>query len=67
MKINSVLINNFKSIKEAEVNFKTLDGKSNTIFLVGINESGKSAILEALSYIKTGLDSIDYEEFCYKD
>lgn len=66
MRINSVLISNFKSIKEAEVNFKTLDGKSNTIFLVGINESGKSAILEALSYIKTGLDSIDYEEFCYK-
>lgn len=69
MKILSVRINNFKSIKEVKIPFMTYgDGidKSSSTFMVGINECGKSSILEALSYIKTGLEDIDYDECCYK-
>lgn len=69
MKIESVLIKNFKSIKEVEIPFNSYgDGtaKSSSTFLVGINECGKSSILEALSLIKKGLNEINYDECCYK-
>lgn len=69
MKIESVLIKNFKSIKEVEIPFNSYGegtAKSSSTFLVGINECGKSSILEALSVIKKGLNEINYDECCYK-
>ena len=50
MKITKIKIKNFKSIKEIEFDLKKY-GSSYTTMLVGINESGKSNILEAMSYL----------------
>jgi len=68
MKILSVNINNFRSIQNVTIPFLSYGSKlnkSNTAFLVGINESGKSAILEAISLINKGLADIDYEKDCF--
>ena len=46
MKLKRVQIKNFRSIKDAEINFDP-----NCRVLVGINESGKSNILRALSLL----------------
>lgn len=68
MKVKNVLIKNFKSIKELNIPLNEYGSgrqKSNTTFLVGINESGKSAILEAISLIKIGFKDKDYQEYCF--
>lgn len=68
MKIKNVLIKNFKSIKELNIplnEYGSGSQKSNTTFLVGINESGKSAILEAISLIKVGFADKEYSEYCF--
>ncbi|WP_298370936.1 AAA family ATPase [uncultured Lutibacter sp.] len=68
MKIKSINIKNFRSIKNITIPIETYgDGskKSNTLFLVGMNESGKSAILEAISLISKGMSAIDYEDYCF--
>lgn len=68
MRLTSVEIKNFKSIKEIIIPFQPYgqgSNKSHTSFLVGLNESGKSAILNAISLIDTGLNNLDYEVFCY--
>ena len=49
MIIKKVKIENFKSIREIEIPFDKV-GNSYTKIFVGINESGKSNILEALSF-----------------
>lgn len=68
MRIKSVLIKNFKSIKNLNIPFNNYGKQeSKTTFLVGINESGKSAILEALSLINKGFEGIDYKEYCSID
>lgn len=59
MKINKIKIENFKSIEDIEFPIKKY-GDSYTTMLVGINESGKSNILEAMSYLKTPEDEFDY-------
>ena len=59
MKITKIKIENFKSIKEIEFDLKKY-GSSYTTMLVGINESGKSNILEAMSYLNTPKDTFDY-------
>ena len=59
MKITKIKIENFKSIKEIEFDLKKY-GSSYTTMLVGINESGKSNILEAISYLNTPKDEFDY-------
>jgi predicted ATP-dependent endonuclease of OLD family len=68
MKIKNILIKNFKSIKELNIplnEYGSGSQKSKTTFLVGINESGKSAILEAISLIKIGFEDKDYSEYCF--
>ena len=60
MKITKIKIENFKSIKKIEFDLKKY-GNSYTTMLVGINESGKSNILEAMSYLNTPADGfVDY-------
>lgn len=70
MKIKNILIKNFKSIKNLNIPLQEYgDGtqKSKATFLVGINESGKSAILEAISLINEGFDKIDYDDYCFNE
>lgn len=59
MEITKIKIENFKSIKEIEFDVKKY-GDSYTVMLVGINESGKSNILEAMSYLDTPVKEFDY-------
>jgi len=51
MILKSILLKNYKSIVEVEINLKKVN-KSNTFALLGINESGKSSILKAISFIQ---------------
>ena len=68
MKIDSIYINNFRSIKELTLPLKKYGSglyESNATFLVGINESGKSAILDAINLINNGLSNLDYNQDCF--
>jgi len=70
MVIKSINIINFKSIKNITIpvqNYGKDEYASNTTFFVGINESGKSAILEAISLINAGFDNIKYEDYCHSE
>ncbi|MEC4815426.1 MAG: AAA family ATPase [Scytonema sp. PMC 1069.18] len=51
MKVESILIKNFKRFEELEVSFKnqTLDTVSNRFLLVGDNGSGKTTLLQAIA------------------
>lgn len=63
MIITKVKIENFKSIESIEIPFDK-NGNSYTKILVGINESGKSNILEALSYFEIPEDEVSFGHFC---
>jgi len=70
MIIKSINIQNFKSIKDITIPLQCYgsgESASNTTFLVGINECGKSAILEAISLINEGFKDIDYDDYCNLD
>lgn len=63
MEIKKVIIDNFKSIDHIELDFDKV-GDSYTKIFVGINESGKSNILEALSYFKVPENNVSFDNFC---
>ena len=63
MKIKKVVIDNFKSIDHIELDFDKV-GDSYTKIFVGINESGKSNILEALSFLKVPEKDVAFDNFC---
>ena len=63
MYISKAKIENFKSIKEIEIPFDKV-GDSYTKIFVGINESGKSNILQALSYFDVPKGEADFDQFC---
>ena len=63
MKIKKVVIDNFKSIDHIELDFDKV-GDSFTKIFVGINESGKSNILEALSYFKAPEEKVSFDNYC---
>lgn len=63
MIIKKAIINNFKSIEHIELDFDKI-GNSYTKIFVGINESGKSNILEALSYFKVPKVNVSFDSFC---
>ena len=68
MKIKNIQIVNFKSIKDLNISlneYGVRSNKSKSTFLVGINESGKSAILEAISLINVGFGDMKYDECCF--
>lgn len=63
MNITRVIIDNFKSIDHIELDFDKVDNSYTKIF-VGINESGKSNILEALSYFEEPQQEVSFDLFC---
>jgi predicted ATP-dependent endonuclease of OLD family len=63
MEIKKVIIDNFKSIDHIELDFDKV-GDSYTKIFVGVNESGKSNILEALSYFKVPGNNVSSDSFC---
>lgn len=63
MIIKKVTINNFKSIKHIELDFDKV-GNSYTKIFVGLNESGKSNILEALSYYNVPDGNYSFSQLC---
>lgn len=70
MRINSIEIKNFRSIKHLTIpiqSYGTGANESKAAFLVGINESGKSAILDALNLISGGMEDLNYNDNCFID
>ena len=65
MNITKIVIENYKSIKYMEIPMSNDYGKSDAVFLLGINESGKSNILEAIHRLKTGFAETEYPNVCY--
>lgn len=68
MKIKSINIKNFRSLKDLTLPIQSYGkgiNESKTTFLVGINESGKSAILDAISLINKGMNELDYNDNCF--
>ncbi|WP_179039719.1 AAA family ATPase [Rhizobium leguminosarum] len=55
--LKKFIIRNFRGIQQAEINIDVRK-TSNVITLIGLNESGKTTILEALSHFSTGDRSI---------
>jgi len=69
MRITKIVIGNYKSIKRLEIPMPTPEeyGGSSTVFLLGVNESGKSNILEAIHRIGTSFDDgAKFDELCHK-
>ena len=62
MKLDKIEISNFKSIEKLEFNIQKYGG-SYTTMLLGINEAGKSNILQAMSFLETPEDGPDYLSF----
>ena len=60
MKLKKISIQNFKSIKDMHFDIKK-HGNSYTSMLLGINESGKSNILEAMSFLNTPDGNFDFD------
>lgn len=54
MKLKVIQIKNYRSIEDISFEVNTLEDKSYTYGLIGVNEAGKSSILKALS-LKDGL------------
>ena len=50
MKIKNILIENYKSVARISIDVKKIAGRA-CFILLGVNESGKSNILEAISLL----------------
>lgn len=69
MELKSITIKNYKSIKEITIPIESYgegDNKSSTTVLVGLNESGKSSIVNAIEQIKTVLNHTTFSECLHK-
>ncbi len=65
IQIDSVEIKNFKSIIDYKFDFNSIDIENAKCgIFVGLNESGKSAFLEALSLLNSGFKEEDYHYLC---
>jgi predicted ATP-dependent endonuclease of OLD family len=62
MKLTKIKIQNFKSIQEIEFEINK-HGNSYTTMLLGVNESGKSNILEAMSFFDTPENDFIYDDY----
>ena len=61
MKLRKIVVENFRCIEKATLILNEIGDGSHTYTLIGVNESGKSSFLEAVSKIheKKGLDSTE--------
>lgn len=66
MKIEKIEINFYKSIERLTIPMPPPYAGSKTVFLLGINESGKSNILEAMRILETGFGEMKFDEVCHK-
>lgn len=66
MKYQGFKIKNFKGIKELELKLDN-EPRSKIVTLVGLNESGKTTILEALDFFRNGLQHSEYHVLIPKD
>lgn len=67
MLISKIEIENFRSIEEESIEIKKISNK-NCFILLGINESGKSNILNAIALLdKDKLEEITYSSDCNKN
>ncbi|MCQ0111213.1 ATP-dependent nuclease [Zhouia amylolytica] len=69
MKLDKIDISNYRSIEKLELEIKVVNG-SQTFALLGINESGKSSFLQAMSLVESGqinhpLDYFNQKEEVY--
>lgn len=62
MKLKTIKIQNFKSVEEIEFDIKKYGSSYTTMFL-GVNESGKSNILEAMSFLDAPEGEFNYEDY----
>ncbi len=62
MKLTHIEIKNFKSIEHLEFDIKKY-GTSYTTMLLGVNESGKSNVLEAMSFLRKPDEKFDYYSY----
>lgn len=65
MKLEKIIINNYKSIDNLEFEIKEIN-KSYTYSLIGINESGKSSFLKAISLLDDD-NEINYPQDYFDD
>lgn len=69
MKVESFKIRNFKGINEIELDFSK-SPNSNVYTLIGLNESGKTTVLEAINYFTykdKELESLDIKNYQIED
>lgn len=66
MKLDRIDISNYRSIESLQLEIKPVNG-SNTFALLGINESGKSSFLQALSLVESGQISHPLDYFNQKE
>jgi len=66
VKIEKIEINFYKSISKLTIPMPPPYAGSQTVFLLGLNESGKSNILEAMSILQTGFGGMKFDEVCHK-
>lgn len=70
MKLTQFTLRNYKSIKEITIpiqSYGTGKDKSNTSILVGLNESGKSSILEAIAKFSMSLSESQFVDLRHKE
>ncbi len=68
MKVKEIDILNYKSVQDVTVplqEYGSGTNKSKTTFFVGINESGKSALLKGMSFAEDGMKGLKYLDDCY--
>ncbi|MCK4635009.1 MAG: AAA family ATPase, partial [Candidatus Aenigmarchaeota archaeon] len=61
MELLKITIENFKSIDKLEFDIKKY-GSSHTSMFVGINETGKSNILQAMSFLELPKEPFEFKE-----
>ncbi|KAB2917762.1 MAG: AAA family ATPase [Bacteroidetes bacterium] len=69
MELKSITIKNYKSIKEITIPIDSYgegDNKSSTTILVGLNESGKSSILDIINASQTEFSTIVFSDSFHK-
>ncbi|MBA2851599.1 putative ATP-dependent endonuclease of OLD family [Methanococcus maripaludis] len=65
MKLEEITIKNFKSIENCSLKIPELD--EDFFLFLGINESGKSNILEAISMLNYSQATLPYDTYCYDE